>query len=476
MNRNKWISPVSRTLAISTALVLLASTTPAAGRKEEVLYSFVANGFGPQGNLVIDKTGHLYGTTPLAGPNFCVSGGCGAVFQLIPPKQHGGSWTESVLYNFRGRRYDDGNGPVGLIADNSGNLYGTAIWGGRGQCGGKGGVVGCGVVYELFPPKEKGSAWTETVLYSFSGGRDGALPWGGNLVLDSAGNLYGAASGGGDPACFDGCGTIFELNPPKTQGGQWNEKVLYTFKGSTDSQSPNGSLIFDKTGAIYGTTEGAGQTCEYGYDCGVVYKLNPPTSKDRRWKKQLLHRFRGPDGDQPCSGVIFDATETTLYGTTLYGGSQVCTYGCGVVYGLTLSSNGTWTYAKVHGFTGGGEGSGPYATLVMDKLANLYGTTAGGGVYDHGRVFKLAPSRGMDGLMAENGTDNRSSSESVRNGHGWVFSILHSFAGSPDGSSPFNGSSVTFDNVGNLYGATYGGGTSQNCGSIGCGTVFEVSP
>ena len=475
MNRNNWISSASRTLAISAALVSLASTMSAAGRKEKVLYSFVANGFGPQGNLVFDKAGNLYGTTPLAGPNICVSGGCGAVFQLIPPKQHGGSWTESVLYNFRGRKYDDGNEAVGLIADNSGNLYGTAIWGGRGQCGGKGGIVGCGVVYELSPPKQEGGAWTEKVLYSFRGGSDGADPFG-NLVFDRAGNLYGAASGGGDSACFDGCGTIFELSPPQTQGGQWNEKVLYTFKGSTDSQSPNGSLIFDGVGAIYGTTLGYQSCGPQVKDCGVVFKLNPPTNKDGRWKKQLLHRFGGPDGNQPYSGVIFDATETTLYGTTFLGGSQVCTYGCGVVYSLTPGSNGKWMYAKVHGFTSGGEGSGPLAGLVMDQLGNLYGTTTGGGVYDQGRVFKLAPSSGMDGLMAGNGTGNPGSSESVRTGHGWVFSILHSFAGSPDGSFPFNGSSVTFDDVGNLYGATYSGGTSQNCGTDGCGTVFEISP
>jgi uncharacterized repeat protein (TIGR03803 family) len=107
--------------------------------------------------------------------------------------------------------------------------------------------------------------------------------------------------------------------------------------------------------------------------------------------------------------------------------------------------------------------------VIQDKSGNLYGTTVGGGIHDKGRVFKLAPSGGQAGLTGENGTDGASNSESVATGHGWVFSVLHSFADSPDGSLPFYGSSLTFDNVGNLYGVTWGGGTSQH------GTVYEIT-
>src|SRR6202035_2810267 len=132
-------------------------------------------------------------------------------------------------------------------------------------------------VFELSPPQQKGGAWTETVLYSFPTAKQGYVPRG-DLVFDSAGNLYGATEfGGGFGICDQNiylyCGAVFELSPPKTKGGKWTEKVLHGFKGGADGANPNGGLLLDSTGAIYGTTAwGGGTTCQ-GPGCGTAFEL-----------------------------------------------------------------------------------------------------------------------------------------------------------------------------------------------------------
>jgi hypothetical protein len=146
-----------------------------------------------------------------------------------------------VLYVFKGHDQNDGSGPTGrLLADSSGNLYGVTGYGGSGPCVLFGTPTGCGTVYEPSPPKQKGGAWTESVLYNFQGGKDGDLP-SGTLVFDKAGNLYGVTlfGGGKGTSCdiFYGgtCGTVFKLSPPKTKGGNWTEKVLHSFAGNQSS-------------------------------------------------------------------------------------------------------------------------------------------------------------------------------------------------------------------------------------------------
>jgi hypothetical protein len=182
-------------------------------------------------------------------------GQCGTVYQLAPPATKGGAWTETVLYIFKGHAQNDGATPEGgLVIDQAGNLYGTTGYGGSGSCTLLGGAVGCGTVYELSPPAKQGDPWTETVLYSFQGGNDGFVGFG-DLVFDKAGNLYGATLfGGGKGTTCDSlyggqCGTVFKLSPPKAKGGKWTEKVLHTFKGIAagahfgDGASPNGGLV-----------------------------------------------------------------------------------------------------------------------------------------------------------------------------------------------------------------------------------------
>ena len=239
------------------ALVILAlSVSASAEWKEKVLYSFQGgpnDGWLPVGGIVFDKQGNLYGVTQNGGE----------VYQLAPPAKQGGAWTETVLYVFQGNTSGDGATPFGgLVIDSAGNLYGTTGYGGTGNCILLGTLVGCGTVFELSPPAKQGGAWTETILYSFKGGKDGYLP-NGDLVFDSAGNLYGATmfGGGFGTTCnpfYQYCGAIFELSPPKTKGGKWKEKVLHGFKGGEDGANPNGGLVLDKGNHLRNNSIGGG--------------------------------------------------------------------------------------------------------------------------------------------------------------------------------------------------------------------------
>jgi uncharacterized repeat protein (TIGR03803 family) len=340
---------LSRYLPILFVLLRALASSASADGSEKVLYSFLGgtgDGAYPAGGVVFDKAGNLYGATTDGGGQ-CVPTQCGTVFQLAPPAKQGDPWTETVLYIFKGNGSGDGNTPAGsVIIDSAGNLYGTTGYGGTGDCVLLGTKVGCGTVYELSPPAHKGGAWTETVLYSFPTPERGYLP-NGNLVFDSAGNLYGATmfGGGYGTSCndfFQYCGEVFELSPPKENGGKWTEKVLHGFKGPSDGANPNGGLIFDSKGAIYGTTSAGGYDggdCGAG-GCGTVFVLKPPSTKGEAWTEAMLHRFDpGVSGAaKPMAGVIFD--RGSLYGTTLGGESS----GQGTIFELFPRSNGRGFY------------------------------------------------------------------------------------------------------------------------------------
>jgi hypothetical protein len=290
-------------------LILALAPSASAQWNEQVLYSFqgLPDGATPVGGMVFDEQGNLYGATSNGGSSSCLGPGqCGTVFELTPPATQGGPWTETVLYVFKGRTYNDGATPEGgLITDAAGNLYGTTAYDGTGSCKLLGSIVGCGTVYELSPPAQPGGAWTETVLYSFQGGDDGYAPLG-DLVFDGAGNLYGATKFGGGKGinCNDlygYCGTIFELSPAKASvSGEWREKILHSFGGIAagsamgDGAEPNGALVFDRSGNVYGTTyfggNGAG-LCNGGVGgtgCGTVFELTPPTTAGGIWTENLI--------------------------------------------------------------------------------------------------------------------------------------------------------------------------------------------
>jgi len=431
------------------ALVLLFASTASAEWKERVLYSFQGGNDGayPGGGVVFDQQGNLYGVTQAGGPPSCAPIGnyCGTVYELSPPVKQGDPWTKTQLYMFKGKKYNDGESPDGLIIDTAGNLYGVTAYGGTGGCVLLGVPAGCGTVYELSPPKTRGGQWTYTILYSFKSGKDGYLP-GGNLVFDGAGNLYGASyvGGGKGTTCnpyYQYCGTIFELSPPKTKGGKWTEKVLYSFKGGTDGANPNGGLILDSKGNVYGTTAWGGGTGCQGPGCGTAFELKPPTKTNGAWAEKIVHRFTdGSDGAGPDSGLIFDANGA-LYGTAVSGGSG---NGFGVVFRLAQAKqSGRWIETVLHSFQGGTDGRDPQG-LVFDSLGHLYCSS--------GPIVRLKPPK-----------------QKVGN---WTLDVLYEFKGSPDGRSPLD---LIFGAGGALYGTTLYGGTGQSCQG-GCGTVFEAFP
>jgi hypothetical protein len=238
----------------------------------------ITDGKRPLGGLVADKRGVLYGTTYEGAAN-----SVGGVFKLTPPASAGGSWTEQTLYSFTGTT-DGGNPeqPDSLIMDKWGALYGTAFTGGSTNdfCG----ATGCGVVYKLVPPASAGGSCTEHVLWTLTGGNDGAYPLGG-VIMDASGALYGTTNGSGlltnkfcnDYEAFDtGCGVAYKLTPPSTPGGAWTETTLWVFGNTdTDGTNPIGDLLPNGTGALFGAAAQGGSTkapCKKG-GCGAIFKL-----------------------------------------------------------------------------------------------------------------------------------------------------------------------------------------------------------
>lgn len=345
---------------------------------------------------------------------------------------------EVVLHHFH---LGDGAAPQGvLIADSEQNLYGVTYAGGGGSCEYNNVVVGCGTAFEL---SRGPGGWTERVLYAFQGGNDGAFPAAG-LVSDGAGNLYGTTSqGGGLQNCLGyGCGTVFELVAPPNHGGAWSEKLLYSFMGNSDSEEPEGSLIFDEMGDLYGTAYGGGE----GF--GTVFELSPAVNGP--WNERVLYEFGGPpnnDGSGPSAGLVFDDAGN-LYGTTVAGViSGNC---CGTVFRLAPDlSGGEWTETLLYAFKSQDDGYFPYSTPIIIH-GSLLGTTLQGGEYGFGTIFQL-----------------------TQTANGVVKTTLYSFQdSSEDGAFP--GPNLAVDYALNLFGTTDQGGCGPNC--QGVGTVFQLAP
>jgi uncharacterized repeat protein (TIGR03803 family) len=353
------------------SLITVFELSPSAGGTwtETVLWT-ATGGTEPlniRAGVVFDASGNLYGTSRLGGTY-----GCGTVFELT--HETSGSWPETNLFNFDCA--DSGSLPIGGVTfDQAGNLYGTTS---------EGGSFGQGIVYQLTPGS--GGTWTENILHNFTGGSDGAYPDHPSLIFDSAGNLYGSAAEGGEGNCplFGGvtCGTIFEMSPET--GGTWAFTVLHTFTGGSDGGNPEGTLVFDAGGNLYGTTYGGGKS-----DLGVVFELTPHPSGI--WSERVLHPFKGGgnDGSNPLGGVIFDSAGN-LYGATANGGPNDCFNGpgCGVVYELTPNPAGIPTENILVHFHGD-PNDAPYSDLVMDSSGNLYGVATGYNTYASGTVYEV---------------------------------------------------------------------------------------
>lgn len=408
---NSWLR-ILRSLAAIVVMLLFVGRGIASAPRERVIYSFQGgtDGTNPSTALITDQAGNLFGTTTDGGSGGC-TGGCGTVFELTPAT--GGTWTETVLYNFQGGH--DGAAPAaGLVFDRAGNLYGTTI---------SGGPSFDGTVFQL---TQSGGSWTETVLHSFSG-PDGAYPVD-SLVLDDAGNLYGTTVFGGR---FSG-GTVFQLAP---SAGTWTESVLYHFTGRNDGIDPEAALILDQKGVLYGTTI-----------AGNVFKLTPPASGDTKWSLKVIYTFGGgPNAGQLSEGTLLAGSNGVLYGTQKFGGGPA---NAGAVYQLTppATHGGAWTETTIYRFTGGADGAYPFAGVIADSAGNLYGTSSGNGRKNQGTVFQLTPP--------------------ATHGAAWTETTLHAFSGGPDGSGP--GANLIFGKGGALYSTTAGGG------SAGKGTVFRI--
>jgi uncharacterized repeat protein (TIGR03803 family) len=200
-------------------------------------------------------------------------------------------------------------------------------------------------------------------------------------MFDTTGALYGSASGGGE--C---CGTVISIRSPTNSAKEWSETVLHAFAGArSDGSSPDGGLIFDTTGSLYGVTKSGGTK-----DAGTVFKISPPTRAGGGWTNTVLYNFRnGPsDGASPAGGIVLD-TSGAIYGATRDGGIS----NAGTIFKLTPpdTADGKWTEALVYEFTGGADGAQPAGSLITDGSGALYGMTAKGGANNAGTVFRLMP-------------------------------------------------------------------------------------
>ena len=412
-----WISSII--LGAAAVAMVLASVLTIVGAQTAQAQTFT---------LIHTFTGGMDGAAPEAGLTLDKAGnlygtasaggtaGAGAVYKLT---RKGGAFTLGPLYSFAGG--NDGASPIArVVFGPNGTLYGTTSDQGMGQ-----GVVG--TVFNLGPPATVCKAvlcpWNEKVLHRFTGsGSDGFIPGYGDLLFDKSGNIYGTTIQGG----ANGKGVVFELTP---SGGSWTESILFNMATSSGIYPYNG-VIFDQAGNLYGTTYEGGIMSIYG----SIFELTPSGSG---WTQSTLHTFlEASEGSFPYSGVIFDQAGN-LYGTTSFNGPD----GAGTVFELS-PSNGSWTLTVLHSFAGS---EGPYGGITMDAAGNLYGTTFAGGAHLFGSVFKLTPSGG-----------------------GWTYTDLYDFTGGNDGGYPFG--TVAIDANGNLY------GTASHNGSLGYGTIWEITP
>lgn len=410
------MSPV---LVLAFLLMLVVAIVPAAPAQTlTVLHAFVgSDGANPNGGLIFDQDGNLYGTTS-GNKNFRVCGTtCGTIFKIDPA----GNFT--TLYTFTGGK--DGGMPWGwLIRTDAGMLYGTTSLGG---------AYGHGAVFKFLRTGK------EAVIYSFKGGTDGDTPYAG-LTRDAAGNLYGTTYFGGK-----GSGTVFKID------NLGHESILYSFGGGTDGYQPNG-VIRDPAGNLFGTTQYGGVGTDCGFSsCGTVFKLDPSNNHT------VMHSFgtvKEGGGEPGTARVIHDTTRESLYGTAFLGGDPTCHFspdtGCGVLFKLTQAGG----YAVLHTFHDDTDGYYPTGSLIWDSQGNLWGTNQrgantacagfGGNGIGCGTIFKLDKNH--------------------------ILTTIYTFTGGADGGNPRG--PLVMDSQGNFYGITLQGGDP----ACNCGVVFKLTP
>ena len=371
--------------------------------------------------------------------------------------------TYSVLYNFTGGA--DGSQPVGtLVMDSQGNLYGATKAGGNLNCSVNN--LGCGVIFKF---TAKGRL---IVLHAFNGDTDGAEPEAG-VFRNSRGEIFGTTSRGGDPACAwgngKGCGTIYRL------GSSDKETVIHTFNGLDEGAAPAAPVVQDASGNLWGTTqfEGVSNPQCFGPGCGTLFKLGPEF-------KLTTYALKGPpnDGYWPTASLV-PGPGGNLYGTTLFGGAQ----NEGTVYRVSAK---TGQVTILHSFDlATGDAANPGSLLLSG--GKIYGIAGPAGSFSGGTVFELdntGESIFFNFGLAYNPAGNLLR-DSIGNFYGQAgttdatgilykldtannLTVLHFFGGFPiDGD---NSTGMVPDGHGNLYGITFGGGTT------GAGTIFKLTP
>ncbi len=411
-------------VSISITVAAFALAAPVQAQTFHLLYTLPEEWFSSQ--LTMDQAGNLYGVTANSGEsdnNEICEDGCGAVFELY---RNNSQWVLITLYTFQG--VADGFNPQGQLTFGPDGLYGMTLYGGS---------WGFGTVYRLTPLCKTVCngwlPWKHTVLYSFQNGncntgcdgRYSSTP----VTFDHAGNLYGITEYGGIGNNGMGQGTVFEVSPPPRgpRAGKWQETQLHAFgKTQSDGTEPQGGLLRDNAGNLYGTTLNGGDN-----NLGTVYEL---LANGRTFTETILHSFDFSDGTHPVSGLIADPSGN-LYGATYSSSSG------GTVFELSPSGNG-WTFSVLYNSQPGQASS--LEGLAIDAGGNLYGVGYMGGKFNAGAIYKLTP------------TEND-----------WVYTSLHDFTGALDGEYP---ESLYLDPSGNLYG-------SAHCGT-GCETslVWMITP
>jgi uncharacterized repeat protein (TIGR03803 family) len=405
-------SPLAVEPSSASPLEARTSLRPA---RVSVVYSFKGSPLSstPEAGLIADASGNLYGTAEYGGVANSSCSGCGTAFELSPEK--GGKWNETVLYSFN-------NPATGLypgnplIFDAAGNLYGTTSVGGT-----------LGVAFELL---HKAHAWTYELLHNFTGCRDGQQPESGLTELN--GSLYGTTVAGGN-SCSGGNGTIFEFS---RVGGGWRYRIIYRFLSYSHGTSPQAGLTYDSSGNLYGTTAYGGNTA-CGSGCGTVFELS--RGRGGRWSQKVLHQFDKSDGALPAADLVWDASGN-LWGSANQGANSGCPNGCGTIF--ELSHGKDRRFSVVYEFIAQ-QGGAPLGNMVFDGSGNLYGSTDIGGSAGDGVVFKLSRANGK-----------------------WKYTVVHAFTDSPDGAHP-NGLAIGAN--GTFFGTTIGGGVYS------LGTTFEVT-
>jgi uncharacterized repeat protein (TIGR03803 family) len=407
-----------------------------------------SDGSVPWRGLIADEAGNLYGTTSQGGMR-AGRKGAGTVFRLAPPAGPNGSWHETVLYIFIGGA-DGGSPHAGLIRVGN-TFYGTTAVGGATRT--RACPIGCGTIFRLDPPAPGQTQWNETVLWSFSGGRDGAVPAAGLIAI--GGSLFGTTRQGG----ASDTGTVFRLSPPAAGQTQWTETVLWSFAAASNPSDggpaggPDAGLVADADGSLYGTTEQGGAS-----GAGIVFKLTPPPAGRTQWSGTTLWSFSdGSDGGHPRAGLL--KIGAALFGTTAGGGLS----GGGTVFRLTppLPGKTQWEETVLWSFSRAAEGGAPGFGLVKIGGA-YYGVNPVGGARNPGcpigcgMVFRLTPPGGTRTQNAPVEAGRSSAAAPAQPETAF-------FAASPDAA-------VIADDTGTLFGTT-GQGIAPEAG-----TLFRLTP